>query len=86
MAYPCKFLWKTSKLVIAHVHTCHAAAHGEHNLPHRANTTCHAATQGEHNQQTRDAQMYILNQNVDFALTLAMGTFTENPYARMKIL
>ena len=36
--------------------------------------------------ETRDAQMYILNQNVDLALTLAMGTFTENPCARMTIL
>ena len=28
----------------------------------------------------------IFHQNVDLALTLAMGTFTENPCARMTIL
>ena len=36
--------------------------------------------------ETRDAQMCIFDQNVDLALTLAMGTFTENPCARMTIL
>ena len=36
--------------------------------------------------ETRDALMYIFDKNVDLALTLAMGTFTENPCAKITIL
>ena len=36
--------------------------------------------------ETRDAQLQMLHQYIDLVLALAMGTFTENPYARMTIL